>query len=406
MDPSNGIDRIKTHTVPRTDSASDSNKAELERIKTSKRLANPLAGLTPEELKQQAAVFCSTHGITDDDDRRAFQLGAVLAGDPLCAPRLGDLTRYEEASLHQETHDRWKSLPGMAWFVVVGKPRRSSPPLASLLTTASLLPPVCSLCAAVQGMDETTLNGAQIFFQKQFRIDGAILGIVNAAPYGCCAFLSCWLTGPLNRFFGRRGTIFICCFVSFAACLLQAAASSWQWMLGARILLGLGIGPKSATTPIYAAECAPPALRGALTMQWQMWTAFGIMVGFAMDLAFLPMADENLKWRFMIGSTAVPALVVCLLCFFCPESPRHYLARKKPQRAYVAMCKLRKTKVQAARDIFSANAMLEAESIARQMRRKGFFSTFADFFTVRRLRNAMCASEIVMIMQQVRGSTL
>jgi MFS family permease len=126
-------------------------------------------------------------------------------------------------------------------------------------------------------MDETTVNGAQIFFQKQFRINGAFLGIVNAAPYACCAFLSCWLTGPLNRIFGRRGTIFICCFISFAACILQACATSWKWLLGARILLGLGIGPKSATTPIYAAECAPPALRGALTMQWQMWTAFGIM---------------------------------------------------------------------------------------------------------------------------------
>jgi hypothetical protein len=34
--------------------------------------------------------------------------------------------------------------------------------------------------------------------------------------------------------------------------------------------IGLGIGPKSATVPIYAAECSPPQIRGALVMQWQM----------------------------------------------------------------------------------------------------------------------------------------
>lgn len=41
-------------------------------------------------------------------------------------------------------------------------------------------------------------------------------------------------------------------------------------MFIARFALGLGIGPKSATVPIYAAETTPPAIRGALVMQWQV----------------------------------------------------------------------------------------------------------------------------------------
>lgn len=41
-------------------------------------------------------------------------------------------------------------------------------------------------------------------------------------------------------------------------------------MFIARFALGLGIGPKSATVPMYAAEMSPPAIRGALVMQWQM----------------------------------------------------------------------------------------------------------------------------------------
>lgn len=43
-------------------------------------------------------------------------------------------------------------------------------------------------------------------------------------------------------------------------------------MFIARFFLGFGIGPKSATVPIYAAECASPLIRGALVMQWQTWT--------------------------------------------------------------------------------------------------------------------------------------
>ena len=45
-------------------------------------------------------------------------------------------------------------------------------------------------------------------------------------------------------------------------------------MFIARFALGFGIGPKSATVPIYAAETTPPPIRGALVMQWQMWVSF------------------------------------------------------------------------------------------------------------------------------------
>lgn len=34
---------------------------------------------------------------------------------------------------------------------------------------------------------------------------------------------------------------------------------------------------KSATIPVFAAECAPANIRGALVMMWQMWTAAGVM---------------------------------------------------------------------------------------------------------------------------------
>lgn len=74
--------------------------------------------------------------------------------------------------------------------------------------------------------------------------------------------------------------------------------------------MGLAIGAKSSTTPAYAAECAPAGIRGAIGTQWQMWTAFGIMLGLAVDVALMhvytPTWGENSGWRIILGSTAVP----------------------------------------------------------------------------------------------------
>ena len=60
---------------------------------------------------------------------------------------------------------------------------------------------------------------------------------------------------------------------------------------------------------MYSAECAPPLIRGALVMMWQTWTAFGIMLGTVMSLAFYyvpsPSNINGLNWRLMLGSVSV-----------------------------------------------------------------------------------------------------
>lgn len=173
-------------------------------------------------------------------------------------------------------------------------------------------------------------------------------------------------------------------------------------MFVARFALGFGIGPKSATVPVYAAETAPPAIRGALVMQWQMWTAFGIMLGYAADLIFYQVADTpgivGLNWRLMMASAMFPALVVCCFVFTCPESPRWYMSKKQYFRAYQSICTLRHHKIQAARDLYYMHVLLEAEDTMVLGQNK-----LLELITVPRNRRAMIASELVMFMQQFCG---
>ena len=105
------------------------------------------------------------------------------------------------------------------------------------------------------------------------------------------AYIYLRLTQPLNAVLGRRGTIFLACLFSIASCLLQAISRTWRMMVGFRILLGVGIGLKSATIPIYTSECAPAKFRGALVMFWQFFTALGIMLGYICDAIFRGVLD-------------------------------------------------------------------------------------------------------------------
>lgn len=172
--------------------------------------------------------------------------------------------------------------------------------------------------------------------------------------------MGCWLTAPLNNLFGRRGTIFISCFIAAVASVWEGVSNSWVNLFVARFVLGLGIGSKSTTVPVYAAECSPPLIRGALVMMWQMWTAFGIMLGNIMGVAFLNVGND-LNWRLMLGSTVVLPIIVCFQVYFCPESPRWLIKKNRVDKAYEAFRRLRSSDIQAARDLYYCYVNVETE---------------------------------------------
>jgi hypothetical protein len=71
-----------------------------------------------------------------------------------------------------------------------------------------------------------------------------------------------------------------------------------------------------STVPIFAAENAPARIRGALVMSWQMWTAFGIFLGFCANLAVYQVGA--IAWRLQIGSAFIPAVPLTIGIYFCP----------------------------------------------------------------------------------------
>jgi MFS family permease len=269
---------------------------------------------------------------------------------------------------------------------------------------------MCAMCAVVQGMDESVVNGAQLYYPDRLGLTKMaqdnpnkatwIEGLVVGAPYLACAVIGCALTEPLNNLLGRRGVIFLSCFLAAAASIWEALTYSWVQLFLARLLLGLGIGPKSTTVPVFAAECTPAPIRGALVMMWQMWTAFGIMLGYVLCVAFIPSdtMPVNTAWRLMLGSTVVAPVLVCVQVYFVPESPRWYIKKGEISKAYQSLQRVRSTKLQAARDLYYMATMIAINDEIN----KGN-NPLTDIFKVARNRRALYASQLIMFMQQFCG---
>ncbi|PWY88187.1 hypothetical protein BO70DRAFT_177295 [Aspergillus heteromorphus CBS 117.55] len=345
---------------------------------------NPLAGIPREQLFDDVERFCRQYGLESHLDE--FRKGALISQDPQNALDLPELTEEDREVIRREQTHKWSQPWQLYWMAAM-----------------------CSLAAAVQGMDETVNNGAQAIYLKELgitsprfseKMQNYLTGLVVGAPYLACALVGCWLTEPMNRYLARRGTIFVSCLIAAIASIWEGVANSWVNLFLARFVLGLGIGSKSSTVPVYAAECSPAPIRGALVMMWQMWTAFGIMLGNIMGVAFMSLPND-LSWRLMLGSTVVLPIIVCAQVYFCPESPRWLIQHNRIDKAFKAFRTLRPSDLQAARDLYYAYIQVELERKINTG--KNFFSMFLELFTIPRNRRATLATWIVMFLQQFCG---
>ena len=105
-------------------------------------------------------------------------------------------------------------------------------------------------------------------------------------------------------------------------------------------------------------------------MNWQLFDAFGIFLGFAANLIVSQTGDN--RWRYEVASVVIPTVVLLSLVWTIPESPRWLLKKGRYQDAFASFCALRETPLQAAAELFYANAQIQAEIklLGRKARRR------------------------------------
>ncbi|ORY28300.1 hexose transport-related protein [Naematelia encephala] len=342
----------------------------------SAKIQNPLVGLTREELWSTSDRFCSQYGF--DDKRDLFRRAALLAQNPAEFESLTDLTEEDKYWVRREFTHKWSQTSALYYLVIV-----------------------CSIGSAIQGWDNTGANGANLSFPTEFGIadNTWLVGMINSAPSLMVGTISALLCDPANHFLGRRGVIFFTGLFCVFPVLAQGFTRNWYELFICRCLLGLGMGMKITTIPIMTSEAAPASIRGALVMSFQLWVAFGIFFGFCSNLVLYRVG--KIAWRLQISAAFIPAVPLLILIWFAPESPRWLMKKGNYPKAFRSFCRLRKSEIQAARDMYYAYCQIIEEQDA--FKGTTYFSRLGDIFVVPRLRRANLASWVVMLSQQLCG---
>jgi SP family galactose:H+ symporter-like MFS transporter len=180
----------------------------------------------------------------------------------------------------------------------------------------------------IYGYDLSNIAGALLFITKEFQLSTSQQELVTTAVVVgevLGAVLGGWLANKLGRkacMVGVAGA-----YAAFA--VLSALAADIPMLLVARLLLGLTIGVSVVVVPVFVAESAPPKVRGALLVAYQVATVIGIIIGYL--AAYVLSATEN--WRLMLGLAAVPAIAVLAVTLRLPDTARWYMMRGRTEDA-------------------------------------------------------------------------
>ncbi|BCR94551.1 sugar porter family MFS transporter [Aspergillus luchuensis] len=144
----------------------------------------------------------------------------------------------------------------------------------------------------------------------------------------------------LFKWMGRKGTLIISAIIYGAGVALQVPAPPAGVFVLGRILLGMGLGLISVTSPMYLVESSRPTTRGRFIALYTQLLTCGNVIVCGISLGTRNLAGAN-SWRVTVGFQLFLALVIFLGALIAPESPVILMKANKHDEARQALASLR-----------------------------------------------------------------
>src|SRR5258705_9008727 len=183
------------------------------------------------------------------------------------------------------------------------------------------------------------INVAVLFTNKEFQSDigvsnPAMMGLLMTAfvfPYGASAFVLSFC----GDIFGPRKTLSVIAAVLAGTLAFMGAVSSYPWMLGARMLLGITEGPQFGAANGAVKRWFPPREQGLANAFWTIGSPLGSALGFPLVLFLV----TQFGWQSSFYALAAlnGLIVLPVIWFFLKDRPSEDIAAEARLPAEPAM---------------------------------------------------------------------
>ena len=224
---------------------------------------------------------------------------------------------------------------------------------------------VATIGGLLFGYDTAVISGAEKSLETYFS-SLSLSSFVHGATVSS-ALIGCIIGGALSGIFssrlGRKKSLLLASALFFLSALGSAYPEALfftkdQPTMGLlmtfnlyRIIGGIGVGLASAICPMYIGEIAPAKIRGRLVSFNQFAIIFGMLVVYFVNWGIANGQTvawiNDIGWRYMFGSEAIPAALFGLLLLTAPETPRYLALTNQYEKALNVLAWINSSKEQA-----------------------------------------------------------
>ena len=140
-------------------------------------------------------------------------------------------------------------------------------------------------------------------------------------------------SGVLGQRIGGREALRIMAVLYTVSAVGCAFAWSWDVLMIARFIGGLGIGGSSVLGPVYIAELAPAKWRGRMVGLFQINIVVGILLAYLSNYIITTRNLGALQWRWEFGVAIVPSVIFLFMLYRIPRSSRWLVTTNQTDEA-------------------------------------------------------------------------
>lgn len=234
---------------------------------------------------------------------------------------------------------------------------------------------VAALGGFLFGYDAAVISGTISQVTARFSLDEIQVGwFVGCALIG--SIIGVLMAGKLSDRWGRKVTMLVAAVFFSVSGIACAFVGSFEQLVVARILGGIGIGVVSIVSPLYISEVSIAQYRGRLVSLYQLAVTIGFLGAYLTNFQLLHFSQSgavlntgwmNLVfvsevWRGMLGFCSLPAILFFCIIFFIPESPRWLILKGRDERAVGIFRKIYLSEVEVDTQLQDTKSVVQSKT--------------------------------------------
>lgn len=234
---------------------------------------------------------------------------------------------------------------------------------------------VAALGGFLFGYDAAVISGTISQVTARFSLDEIQVGwFVGCALIG--SIIGVLMAGKLSDRWGRKVTMLVAAVFFSVSGIACAFVGSFEQLVVARILGGIGIGVVSIVSPLYISEVSIAQYRGRLVSLYQLAVTIGFLgayltnfqllhfsqSGAVLNTGWMNLVFVSKVWRGMLGFCSLPAILFFCIIFFIPESPRWLILKGRDERAVGIFRKIYLSEVEVDTQLQDTKSVVQSET--------------------------------------------